>query len=208
LAAGRGASDEEIQRLAGELLSGDEYARYRIDEEAWLAFFDRLARGLDSLLAWFDGLRIESPLLYWSALVALALVAVVLLAHMAWSIRAALRASAPDDERAVAGPRRDLVDEAARLAAQGRFLDAARRLEHACLDELMAQGAIELARGDANRVLRRRLADAPLAEPRRRELLGLVDRLESRLFRDPVDDAELYRGWRRLHAQLQGGMAA
>ena len=202
------ASDEEVRRLAGDLLSREEYARYRIDEEAWLAFFQRLTRGLDSLLAWFDGLRIESPLLYWSALIALALVAIALLAHVAWSIRAALRAGAPDDARAAAGPRRDLVDEAARLASEGRFLDAARRLEHACLDELMAQGAIELARGDANRVLRRRLSDAPLPEPRRRELLGLLDRLESRLFRDPIDDAELYLGWRRLHTQLQGGAAA
>jgi hypothetical protein len=208
LPAGRDASDEEIRRLAGELLSGEEYARYRFDEEAWLAFFDRLARGLDSLLAWFDGLRVESPLLYGSAVVVLTLVAVALLAHVAWSIRAALRAPAPDDEPAVAGPRRDLALEAARLASEGRFLDAARRLEHACLDELMAQGAIELARGDANRVLRRRLTDAPLPEPRRRELLGLLDRLESRLFRDPVEDAELYRGWRGLHAQLRGGRTA
>jgi hypothetical protein len=208
LPGGRGASDEEIRRLAGELLSGDEYARYRIDEEAWLAFFDRLARGFDSLLAWFDGLRIESPLLYWSVLIALALVAIALLAHVIWSIRVALRAGAPDDERAAVGPRRNLVEEAARLASEGRFLDAARRLEHACLDELMAQGAIELARGDANCVLRRRLSDAPLPELRRRELLGLVDRLESRLFRDPVEDAELYRGWRRVHARLQGGVAA
>lgn len=205
--AGGGASDEEIRRLAVEVLSGDEYARYRIDEEAWLAFFHRLARELDSLRAWFDGLRIESPLLYWSALLALALVAVGLLAHVAWSIRAALRAGVPDDEPGVAAPRRDLALEAARLASEGRFLDAARRLEHACLEELMAQGAIELARGDANRVLRRRLTQAPLPELRRRELLGLVDRLESRLFRDPADDAELYRGWRRLHAQLHGGAA-
>lgn len=206
--AGGGASDEEIRGLAVELLSGDEYARYRIDEEAWLALFHRLARALDSLRAWFDGLRIESPLLYWSALFALALVAIGLLAHVAWSIRAALRAGVPDDERGVEVSRRDLALEAARLASEGRFLDASRRLEHACLEELMAQGAIELARGDANRVLRRRLTEAPLPEPRRRELLGLVDRLESRLFRDPVDDAELYRGWRRFHAQLQGGAAA
>lgn len=206
--AGGGASDDEIRRLAVEVLSGDEYARYRIDEEAWLAFFHRLARALDSLRAWFDGLRIESPLLYWSALVALALVAIGLLFHVAWSIRAALRASVPDDEQGFAVPRRDLAFEAARLASEGRFLDAARRLEHACLEELMAQGAIELARGDANRVLRRRLSEAPLPEPRRRELLGLVDRLESRLFRDPVDDAELYQGWRRFHQQQQGGSAA
>ena len=206
--AGGAASDEEIRRLAGELLSGEAYARYRIDEEAWRAFFERLARGLDTLLLWFDGLRIESPLLYASALIALALVAVLLLAHVAWSIRAALRAGEPDDRRAAALPRRDLVEEAAHLASEGRFLDAARRLEHACLDELMAQGAIELARGDANRVLRRRLNDAPLPEPRRRELLGLLDRLESRLFRDPVEDAELYLGWRRLHAHLQGGAVA
>ena len=206
--AGGAASDEDIRRLAGELLSGEEYARYRIDEEAWRAFFERLARGLDTLRVWFDGLRIESPLLYWMAVIALALVAGALLAHVAWSIRAALRAGVPADERAAVAPRRDLVEEAARLASEGRFLDAARRLEHACLDALMAQGAIELARGDANRVLRRRLVDAPLPEPRRRELLGLLDRLESRLFRDPVEDAELYLGWRRFHAHLQGGVVA
>jgi hypothetical protein len=208
LPAGGVASDEEVRRLARELLAGDEYARYRIDEEAWLAFFERLARGLDALRIWFEGLRIESPLLYWSALAGLALVAVVLLFHVAWSIRAALRAEPPDAERGKAAPRRDLADEAARLASEGHFLDAARRLEHACLDELMSRGWIELARGDANSVLRRRLSDAPLSEPRRRELLGLLDRLESRLFRDPVDDAELYRGWRRLHARLQDGAVA
>lgn len=202
--AGSAASDEEVRRLAGELLSRGEYARYRIDEEAWLAFFERMARGLDSLRAWFDALHVESPLLYWSAVIALALVAVALLAHMTWSVRAALRAEVPDGAGPAAGPQRDLAEEAARLAAEGRFLAAARRLEHACLDELMAQGAIELARGDANRVLRHRLCDAPLPEPWRRELLALLDRLESRLFRDPVDDADLYRGWRTLHARLLG----
>lgn len=201
------ASDEEVRRVARELLAGDEYARFRIDEEAWLAFFERLARGLDALRLWFEGLRVESPLFYWGTLLGLTLLAIVLLGHVVWSIRAALRAEPPDDPR-VAAPGRDLAEEAARLAAAGRFLDAARRLEHACLEELVARGWIELGRGDANSVLRRRLGDAPLAAPRRRELLALVDRLEARLFRDPVDDAELYRSWRRLHARLRDGVAA
>lgn len=205
---GRLASDDEVRRLAAELLAGKDYARYRIDEAAWRAFFERLSRGLDTLLAWFEGLRVDSPLVYWAVLAALTLVALLLLAHVAWSIHAALHASAPRRPLREGPPRRDLAEEAARLASAGCFLEAARRLEHACLHELLASGTIELARGDANRVLRRQLADATLPDPHRRELLALLDRLEARLFRDPAEDAELYQGWRRFHARLHARSAA
>lgn len=202
--AGASQSDDEVRRLAAEILRGDDYARYRIDEEAWLSFFQRLARALDELRIWFEGLRFESPLLYWGTLAVLTLVALLLLVHVAWSIRAALRAGEPEDAGA-SRPVRRLADEAERLAADGRYLEAARRLEHACLERLLSEGVIELDRGDANRVLRRRLERASLPAPRRRELLALIDRLEARLFRDPREDAELYQGWLRVHAGLQGG---
>ncbi|MEN8184691.1 MAG: hypothetical protein ABFS46_19395, partial [Myxococcota bacterium] len=143
----------------------------------------------------------------WLSVTGIGLLALVLLAHAAWAIRAALRASGSDGPPARREPPRNLVLEAERLADEGRFLDAARRLEHAVLEDLMGWGALSLGRGDANRVLRRRIDAAPLPEPERRELLELLDRLETRLFRDPEEDADLYRGWLRLHGRLPGAPA-
>jgi hypothetical protein len=196
-------SDEQVRRLAAEILDRDEYAAYRIDEEAWLAFFERLAHWLDALSGRVMDLSVTSPLLYWCLIGTLLVAALLLLGHVAWSLRTVFIAAAPAPPDSDRPSTRDWLNEAERLARAGRFLEAARRLQHACLERLLTVGVIELSRSDPNRVLRRRLAEAPLDAEQRAELVELLDRLETHLFRDSAADAGLYESWRQLHARLR-----
>ena len=88
------------------------------------------------------------------------------------------------------------------LAAQGRFLEAAHRLQLATIELLVSQRRLALSRFEANRVLRRRVREATLPMAERRTLVDLVDRLERGWFRDRAGDADLYGAWRTLHARL------
>lgn len=201
--------DPEIRRLAREILEQREYARYRLEQEAWLDLFERLARWLQRLPDWSYDLALESPLLYWSLLAGLLLMALGLLAHVVWTLRAALLAPAPEPIVRDRPAPRDFLGEAERLAQQGRFLEAARRVQLACLELLLRRGVIELGRADPNRVLRRRIAGAELPDTERSEFVALLDRLEAHLFRDADEDSELYSRWLRLHRTLRtGGLVA
>jgi hypothetical protein len=194
--------DEELRQLAREILERADYAAYRFDEDAWRRFWIRLDACLSELPGLLAQWRLDSPLLYWVFVGGLSLLALLLLAHVVWSVRAALRAPVPDSRRRHGRSARDLVAEAEALAGRGCLLEATRRVQRACLELLIAGGVLELERSDANRVLRRRLHQSPLPEELRLELVALVDRLEARLFRDRGEDRELYRAWRGLHGRL------
>lgn len=196
--AGIDASDDRVRELAAEILARDEYAAFRVDVEAWRRVLDWLAEWSE----WLEGLRLASPGLYWLVLGGMLLVSLLLLGHLVWTISLALRMPPPEGGggRQPVGP--GLLAQAETLAGEGRFLEAARHVELATLELLLEQGAIRLARSEPNRVLRRRLREAPLPAAERRELLGLLDRLEWRVFRDREEDPELYAGWRSLHRRL------
>ncbi|MDJ0867259.1 MAG: hypothetical protein QNK03_14205 [Myxococcota bacterium] len=203
--AGTLPGDESARALAAEILARDEYARYRVDEAAWRAFFGRIADAFEAFQVWMSALHQTAPLVYWLVLGGLLGVAVLLLAHVVYSVRAALLAQAPEvDGRRLPGVR-DFAAEGRRLASEGRFLEAARRIQLACLERLIESGALELQRADANRTLRRRVGASALPGALQRELVALVDRLEARLFRDHADDHALYRDWLSLHARLESG---
>ena len=70
------------------------------------------------------------------------------------------------------------------------------------LSTLLRGQWVELARSEPNKTLRARLSTADLPPGERGEFLTLLDRLESRWFRDRVEDEQLYRDWHGLHARL------
>jgi len=198
LAGGLDASDERVRELAADILAREEYAAFRVDLEAWQG----LLRWLGELASWLENLRVVSPVLYGLLVAGLALIALALLAHVVWTVSLALRMPPPASPSSDAPPGPGLLAQAESLAGEGRFLEAARHVELATLELLLEERVIELARSEPNRVLRRRLRAAPLPAPERRQLLGLLDRLESGLFRDRVEDPELYAGWRALHHRV------
>lgn len=199
-------SDDQVRRLAADILGRPEYTRPR-DALHTLASLTEWLRWLDRLFGLGDLIE-TNPILYYVLLTALLLTAAALIAHIAYSIRRALTWATPAPLPAVdEGPR--FSAEAEELARQGRFLEAARRLQFGVLETLLQTRRLELSRSDANRVLRRRLAEANLADGERRDLLQLLDRFETRWFRDREEDAGLYEGWRSLYLRLaRGGTSA
>lgn len=198
------ATDAEVRRVAEEVLAREEYARWRVEEHPLVLLLERVIGWLDGFLDWSLDLSAASPLLGGALLAGLLLLAVALLAHVVWAVRAALRAPPPPREprrRAEDGP--SLRARAEALAGAGRLLEAARELQLATLELLIREGWIELGRSDPNRTLRERLRRAALPEPERGELLRLLERLEALWFRDRVNDPDLYRAWRRLLDRLE-----
>ena len=193
--------DEEVRRLAAEILSQREYAIYRPDD-AWLGSLVEVLRLFERFRLWMAELYVVAPLLYWLFLIGLLSVAALLLGHVVWSLRSALRAGEPRPVRQDQSPR-DFVAEAEALASEGRFLDAARRMQLGCLELLLAGRVLELSRADPNRTLRRRIRQAALPSAQSSAFLSLLDRLEERTFRDAAADPDLYRGWLQLHHELR-----
>ena len=163
-----------------------------------------MARFLD----WLDRLAGESPWLYALVLASLAAFALLLLAHIAWSIRAALRTPAPPKRRARADERPRFAEEAHALAQQGRYLEASQRLQLASLELLLEGGTIELGRHESNRTLRARLAESRLPGELRAALTRELNELQARWFREHRADRGLYERWCELHARLRDGEGA
>ena len=203
--AAEAISDERARELAVEIVSRAEYARFAVpdfagfDAPGWIA----------DLLGWLARLY-ETAFPLWLLLVlGLFAVALGLLGHVVWTIRAAIRASDSAVAPARAAERRRLDLEAEALAAEGKLLEAAHAMHLACVERLVQRGVDELRRHDPNRTLRVKLASAALGAAPRAEFLRLLDWLEERWFRDPTPDprdAELLGAWRELHARL--GQAA
>ncbi len=191
--------DATLQALAAEILSRPEYARWRTpDPEALRALLDRVRE----LFVWMQRLPDASPALFWLVLGGLVLLAAALLAHVILSLRSVLGETAALPAAARAPDTRRFGEEAEALAREGRYLDAARRLQLACLEALLGRGVLELRRFEAGDALRRRIAAARLSEEDRRDLARLVQRLETAVFRDRTEDAALYGAWRGLAERL------
>lgn len=196
-------ADACVRGLAQQILARSEYARWRAPDLGWL---HRLLEAFASFLGWFDGLRQALPFAYWAMLIGLLLLGVALLAHVAWSIRIALTARVEPIHRDQPPPGPRFAEEAAELASRGLNLEAAHRMELACIELLLRAGALDLRRHHPNRVLRGRIASSPLLCAADRSLfLDLLDRLETRWFRDrsvEVSHDSLYEQWCALHGRL------
>lgn len=192
-------SEEQIRNLAAEILSRSPYAQWRHPDNqlGWRWLLDALASFFDALGRLAD----TRPLLYAALMIVLLAIAVLLLWHVIYSVRRALLANGPSPAVAtVAVP--DLREEARRLAAAGRFLDAARHLQLAALELLLQRGVLQLGRSEPNRTLRQRLRAAALPPREREELLRLIDELERQWFRDRQGEPRLYDGWQVLVERL------
>lgn len=199
-------SDDALRELAGEILARPEYARFQpVDLERLEGLLGRIEAFLDRLA----GLADTSPWLYALVVGGLLLLAAGLLLHVVVSLRAALGQEAPPRPARPGGPEPPrFAEEAARLAGERRFLEAAHQLQLGCIDVCLRRGVLELRRHEPNRTLRHRLRDSALPEAERREFEQLVGTLERQWFRDRRDERSLYEAWRGLHARLAGARAA
>ncbi len=199
------AGDDEIRRLAAEILTREEYADFRGDLAAWEAVFE-FFRGFPE---WAESLRIASPGLFWLMMLGLLATAGLLLLHTGWTLRAAL--SAPPPETATEIRRlatKSLLARAEELAHEGDFLEAARHVQLATLERLLDRGVIDLSRSETNRVLRERLHSAHLPPEQLEALLEALTRLEAALFREPKNDPALYESWLGLYSRLSASRSA
>ena len=197
-----GLTDEQVRTTAVDILQRAPYARWR-NSGTGMAVLEPLLRWLTGLNRWLLELSVRQPVLYWLLIGGLLLVATLMLVHVVWSVRVALSLPAPPaPRRSAAGGGPSLFAAAEALAAQGRYLEAAHRLQLATIEVLLTRRLISLSRFEPNRVLRGRLRSAALPEPERRALLALVDRLEARWFRDRANDAALYGDWYALHRRV------
>jgi hypothetical protein len=219
-------SDERVRALADELLARSRYAGYRRPKSTLQEWVDWLADFLRDPASWLPGwlselwesigealLRLLGGLLGDEPLALLTrfLLAGAVLATSAWivaNVVRALREGSAEGEAARSasvGPEDPgWLPRAEALAGQGRFLEAAHCTQLAALELLLRGEWLTLERSDTNRTLRQRLRAAPLPAAERGDFLVLLDRLESRWFRDRAEDRDLYGAWRGLHARLEG----
>ena len=197
-------TDQTVRALAVEILERSEYAQWRwVPDNAMVEFL----RWLEDFFRKIDTLAVDSPTAYWSLLIALSVVSAALIAHVVWTVRIALAAPAPEKTRTAVPQPPDFAGQARWLAGQGRFLEAAQRLQLATIELLVERGILTLARHNANRILRRRIDESALPELQRHELVALITRLERGWFRDRRAEPGLYEAWRALYAQLASSRA-
>ena len=197
--------DEETLRSTAEaVLAREEYARFRIVDADWLR---ALQEWLERYLSWTRELSESSPLLFALFLIGLLGLAGLLTAHVVWSLRVALRNDAGVVDAPVATSRRDYAGEAQAFADAGHLLDACRALQLACLDLLIREGDLDLARHHTNQALRAKLRRSSLPEALRTGLIRGIDGLERSWFRDRETPESLYESWRTLYADVRRAVA-
>lgn len=211
--------DEEIRALAGEILAREEFARWREEPGAFSSTVKRVMQWLSDAVDWLlpDGLFEwlvpdwlvpflggQLTLLHWlfvALLLGLLTGGAVLIAR---AVRGSPRERETADAQAAPLSAEDaLLAEAESLADAGRFLEAAHSTQLAALQLMLERRWLELGRSEPNRTLRRRLGEAPLSDAEKSHLVGLLDRLEARWFRDRNEDPLLYEDWRALYARLR-----
>jgi hypothetical protein len=222
-------SDEEIRALAQEILAGEPYARWREGPSAAARALAELGRSVADAAqalwarlpaAWTEYLAgiwerlragvqrgveqgADEPWVRVALAIALGAVVALLVAQIALALRS-MRSLPGPGRRRPGGARveEDLDNLAARLAAEGRHVEAAHCVQLSALALLLDRGWIELGPFEPNRTLRRRLAGSPLPGELAREFVRLLDRLEETWFRDRRAGGELYDAWRRLRDRL------
>ncbi len=192
--------DSKVRDLAHEILARPEYAAVRpLAIETWLySMLHRLFDWLGNL----GTLRVTAPGLYWLILTGLYLVFAVLVAHIVWSISAALRTPEQPERIAADGQFPDPAAEAELLAASGNFLGAAHNLMIASFRTLAERSVIELRPDRSNRWIRRALRNSQLDGNLVAEIDGLVVRTERHWFGDRENNPDIYSQWRSAYDQL------
>jgi hypothetical protein len=220
-------TDEQARTAAQEILAQSKFTRWDEDFESWLRAFEALVElipsGVIDTLRWLYELLVErllggfleilakllglfgvfgeSPeLLGWVAFGLLVAAAIVLL-YRVWGA-ALFEGAARGDAMPQTRTHGEAIREARGLAAEGRFLEAAHRVQLATLAMLIDFDWLELARSDPNRTLRVRIAESSLPATEQGQLVALIDRLESLWFDEPREDPELFEAWMALDDRL------
>lgn len=186
-------SDPRVHKLAVEILARSEYAQ---------------ATGPDTtlvrMLRWFLGelgklqfLRVEAPIVYWMIIGAMVLVLAALAGHLIWVLWAALGTPEPAAHEGLlqSSRQRDLAQEAAALASNGRYLDAAHRLMLASFRVLAESSVIELRPDRPNRWIRSALLTSSLPADRAAEIGALIEQTEQLWFGERRDEPAIYDRW-------------
>jgi hypothetical protein len=199
------ASDEEIRRLAREILLEPEFAKWRRQSYEHLEkLFGEWLRWIASFLSGTADVSLAAYVLFWSVVGAL----LFLITRSAVRTIRAARAPRADVVRPSGGsPCVDFAREAESLARDGRYLEAAHRLHLACIEALLRRKVLHLARFEPNRTLRARLRASTLPAADSRELCELLDRMESSWFRTREADESLYQAWRAAYVRIDGSGA-
>jgi hypothetical protein len=188
-------SDSAIRKLAHEILARREFGLMDESQPQWVHWLRRF-------VAWIGHLRVQSPVLYWMFIGAVAAVCAAAIVQLVWVLRAALRAREPALAPKLAAARPDLAAEASRLADSGRFLEAGHRLMIASFGLLAERSVIELRPDRSNRWIRAALRGSALAGTFGAEIATLVERTERRWFGDRRNEAEIYFDWRSVYQRL------
>ena len=192
-------SDSSIRDLAHQILARDEYVSGDPTKNPGVRLIHTFLSWVSSLASLHD----TSPALFWLVLVSLVIVAALLIAHIVWSISIAMRAPVPQDEVSISGDRsHDFIGEADRLAAGGRYLEAAHRLMLASFRTLAERSLIELRPERPNRWIREALRRSHLARSLVDDLDTLILLTERRWFGDRQNDSEMYVHWRSAFERL------
>jgi hypothetical protein len=162
--------------------------------------FSWIGAGLARLLGIFGVFGDVSGAVGWTAALLLMMGSILLL----WRFRTLWQRRSRTKQTAIRPVRRhaDALREARSLAREGHFLEAAHRVQLATLALLIELDWLELARSDPNRTLRRRITVSGLPERDRRQLIALIDRLETLWFAEPRDDPRLFEDWLALDERI------
>lgn len=85
-------SAQEARTAAEEILEGGDYGRIHEDSGVIGDAYREVATGYMRLVGWIEELHQDSPVLYWLLLFALLAILGLLIFHIVWSFRQALRA--------------------------------------------------------------------------------------------------------------------
>lgn len=193
-------SDAELRERAAEILARPEYARFRtVSAELLRQLLDLFKGWID----WLAALHQRAPALYFGLLIGLTVLAALLLTHVIWSLRAALRMPALEPQ-AAARSERDFVAEAQALAQQGDYLEASHRLLLASLAHAARSRLLELRPDDGNQAVCRKLNAAALEPGLKQRWTQLIARTDAQWFGARSPNAELYAQWRSVYGELTG----
>jgi hypothetical protein len=179
--------DATIRRQTEDILSRPEFRPAGADLSA-------LARAVRSFFEWFSPLADTQPVLFWGLIVGLVLLLVLLVAHIAWTVRRVLTVGEVALPGTEAEARRQRLSqgyqrEAQERAARGEYTEAVRCLFLALVYRLDEEGRVLFQRACTNREYLALFADRPEV---RRDLGMFVETLDANWYGQHATDEGRY----------------
>lgn len=191
--------EQAIADMAREILQRPEYARHRNSRSEWGgSVLEAAADFLQSLAE----LRVSSPGLYWCLLGGLLLLLALLVAHVTWVLRAALKPR-PTERREPQEIETDFAERAQQLANRGQHLEAAHELLLASLRHAAHRRVLMLHPEHGNRRVCQELRQSALPRALRENLVSLIEETDATWFGHRGGGERLYQRWREALRQLR-----